>query len=161
MEKINPEKENFMFEAVKLSEYAVKNNYGGPFGAVIVKNEKIIAQGYNQVIKTNDPTAHAEIIAIREASKNLNTFNLSGCELYASCEPCPMCLAACYWANIDKIYYANTKKDAENIGFKDNLIYKALSDSIMQNNSKLIRIQNIEAKKIFEKWMCKQDKIIY
>ena len=152
------EQKSFMLEAVKLAGMALDNNHGGPFGAVIVKNGKIIAQGYNQVIKTNDPTAHAEILAIREASKILNTYDLGECELYTSCEPCPMCLAACYWANIIKIYYSNTRKDAENIGFKDNLMYEELK---ITTNNRLTRIEIPEALEIFKKWKQKADKIIY
>jgi len=112
--------EDFMRKAIELSVKNVENG-GGPFGAVIVKDGEIIAQGFNQVTRTNDPTAHAEVLAIREASKKLNTFDLSGCEIYTSCEPCPMCLGAIYWAHIDKVYYGNNKVDAKNIGFDDSL----------------------------------------
>ncbi len=106
------EKESFMKRAIELSEYGMKNNFGGPFGAVIVKDEKLSGKALNRVINLNDPTAHAEIIAIREACRNLNNFDLEGCAVFTSCEPCPMCLAAIYWANIDEVYYANTKEDA-------------------------------------------------
>lgn len=149
--------ESFMIEAIKLADFAVDNNEGGPFGAVIVKDGQIISQGYNRVLKTNDPTAHAEIIAIRKACEELNTFDLTGCEIYSSCEPCPMCLSACYWANINKIYYSNTRKDAEDIGFKDNFIYNELTIS----SKRLIKLEIPEALSSFKKWEQKQDKVIY
>ncbi len=148
---------SYMLEAVKLSEQAIKTNTGGPFGAIIVKDGKIIAQGYNQVIKANDPTAHAEVMTIREACRLLNTFDLSGCELYTSCEPCPMCLAACYWANIEKIYYSNTREQAENIGFKDNFIYEEFAGK----SKRLTKVEVPEAIEVFKQWKQKEDKIIY
>ena len=110
--------EQFMREAIKLSIDNI-DDLGGPFGAVIVKDGKIISKGANKVTSTNDPTAHAEVVAIREASRKLNTYNLKGCTIYTSCEPCPMCLSAIYWARIDKIFFGNTKTDAKNIGFDD------------------------------------------
>jgi len=112
----------FMKMAIELSIESVNKN-GGPFGCVIVKNNKVIAKGSNKVTSTNDPTAHGEIVAIREACKKLNNFNLNGSELYSTCEPCPMCLSAIYWARISKIYYANTREDAQKIDFDDSLIY--------------------------------------
>ncbi len=118
-------KNKFMSRAIELSIESV-NNGTGPFGAVIVKNEKIIAEGSNKVTSTNDPTAHGEIVAIREACKQLNNFSLSGCELYSSCEPCPLCLSAIYWARINKIYYANTREDARKIDFDDSYYYIVL-----------------------------------
>src|ERR1700753_3883105 len=111
--------EQFMQEAIKLSQSSLKHNDGGPFGCVIVKDDKIIGRGNNKVTSTNDPTAHAEIIAIRDACKNLGSFQLDGCEIYTSCEPCPMCLGAIYWARPKAIYYANNRKDAADIGFDD------------------------------------------
>ena len=114
-------KNNFMLRAIELSINSA-NGTGGPFGCVMVKDDKIIAEGSNKVTFSNDPTAHAEIVAIREACKKLNTFNLSGCDLYASCEPCPMCLSAIYWAHVDNIFYANTREDAKKINFDDSLI---------------------------------------
>ena len=116
----------FMQKAIELSIKNINNN-GGPFGCVIVKNNKIISEGVNGVTQNNDPTAHAEIVAIRNACTKLNTFDLSGCELYTSCEPCPMCLAAIYWSHIDNIFYANTREDAKNIDFDDSLIYSEIS----------------------------------
>jgi len=116
------DKMKFMRKAIALSIENIKNG-GGPFGAVIVKDGKMIASGVNRVITNTDPTAHAEVIAIRKASKKLKTFDLTGCEIYTSCEPCPMCLGAVYWAHLDKLYYGNTKTDAGNIGFDDSFIY--------------------------------------
>lgn len=150
-----------MLEAVKLAETAVKNGEGGPFGAVIVKNGQIIAHGHNRVIKTNDPTAHAEVVTIREACRTLNTFDLTGCDLYVNCQPCPMCLAACYWANIEKIYYSNTKKDAEDIGFKDNFIYEELCSKVEDENNRLVRFEIPEAMETFKSWVQKPDKVNY
>ena len=118
--------DTFMREAIRLSFETMRNNTGGPFGAVVVKDGKIIARGFNRVISTNDPTAHAEIVAIREACKTLKDFQLTGCEIYTSCEPCPMCMSAIYWARPDKVYYANSKVDAANIGFDDDFIWITL-----------------------------------
>jgi len=119
-------KNKFMLRAIALSIESVKAG-GGPFGSVIVKDDKIISEGFNKVTSTNDPTAHGEIVAIRDACKNLNNFDLKNCDLYTSCEPCPMCLSAIYWSRIDKIYYANTRDDAQKIDFDDSLIYSELS----------------------------------
>ena len=119
-------KNKFMLRAIELSISSANGN-GGPFGCVIVKDDKIIAEGSNKVTFSNDPTAHAEIVAIRDACKKLNTFNLSGCDLYASCEPCPMCLSAIYWSHVDNIFYANTREDAKKINFDDSLIYSEIS----------------------------------
>ena len=116
------DKIKFMAKAIELSINSA-NTIGGPFGSVIVKDNKIIAEGSNKVTFSNDPTAHGEVVAIREACKNLKTFDLSGCEIYTSCEPCPMCLSAIYWSRLDKIYYANTREDAKNIDFDDSFIY--------------------------------------
>jgi len=155
------EKINFMRRAIELSGFAVDSNFGGPFGAVIVRNGRIVGEGFNSVIKSNDPTAHAEIIAIREAGQNLNTFNLDECVMFTSCEPCPMCFAAVYWANISEIYYANTKKDAEAIGFRDNFIYKELDKKKKNRSKKTEQLLNDEAKKIFSEWFMKQDRVEY
>ena len=155
------EKENFMQRAIDLSDFGMENNYGGPFGAVIVKDRKIIGEGFNKVITLNDPTAHAEVTAIREASKNINNFDLSGSAIFTSCEPCPMCLAAIYWANIDEIYYANTKNDAADIGFRDDFIYSEFDKPLDKRNKKFSRILSAEAKKVFDNWSSKQDKVEY
>ena len=153
-------KNNFMLRAIELSIKSA-NGTGGPFGCVIVKDDKIIAEGSNKVTFSNDPTAHAEIVAIREACKKLNTFNLSGCDLYASCEPCPMCLSAIYWSHVENIFYANTREDAKNINFDDSLIY---SEILKKNEDRKIPIKQIlrdEALKAFEIWDKKTDKIEY
>jgi guanine deaminase len=153
--------EKFMAEAIQLSLQTMRNNTGGPFGAVIVQNGKIIARGYNRVLETNDPTAHAEIVAIREACKSLNTFQLTGCDIYTSCEPCPMCLAAIYWARPAKIYFANTKEDAHRIGFDDDFIYHEISAAHKQRHIPMSQLLRAEALKAFEEWDKKIDKIRY
>ena len=151
---------DFMREAIALS---VKNidNGGGPFGAVIVKNGEIIAHGVNRVTSNNDPTAHAEVMAIREAASKLGTFDLAGCEIYSSCEPCPMCLGAIYWAHLDKLYYGNTKSDAKEIDFDDSFIYDELELPKEKRKIPTIQILKEEAIKAFEKWKNKEDKIEY
>src|ERR1700748_278196 len=123
-------KEEFMRAAIRLSLTKMRANCGGPFGAVVVRQGKIIARGWNQVTSTNDPTAHAEVTAIRAACTKLKTFQLNDCELYTSCEPCPMCLSAIYWARLKKVYYANTRADAAKIAFDDDLIYREVSKPI-------------------------------
>ena len=153
-------KNEFMKRAIELSVESV-NKDGGPFGCVIVKDGKIISEGSNKVTMTNDPTAHGEIVAIREACKKLNNFNLTGCNLYSSCEPCPMCLSAIYWAHIDKVYYANTRKDAQKIDFDDSLIYSELTKSIENRKISMIQIMRNEALKAFELWNKKTDKVKY
>ncbi|WP_304064303.1 nucleoside deaminase [Pedobacter glucosidilyticus] len=146
------EHEDFMRMAIALSEDNVKNNLGGPFGAVIVKNGEIIAKSANTVTTTNDPTAHAEVAAIRLACQNLNTFSLEGCTIYASCEPCPMCLGAIYWARIDKLYYANTKKDAAAINFDDDFIYQEIDLKPEDRKLPSQQLLRDEALKAFEMW---------
>ena len=153
-------KEQFMLKAIELSKKSVENG-GGPFGAVIVKDGKIIAEASNSVTKDNDPTAHAEINAIRLAAKKIGTFDLSGCEIYTSCEPCPMCLGAIYWARLDKIYFANTRLDAEKIGFSDQFIYNELQKPIDQRNIPTIQILRDKALEAFKMWQEKEDKIEY
>ena len=142
----------FLNEAIALSIDNVKKNNGGPFGAVVVCNKKIIARGVNQVLSTNDPTAHAEIVAIRNASKKLKRFDLSDCAIYSSCEPCPMCLSAIYWAKISAVYYANTKVDAENIGFSDDFIYEELSKPLYKRSVQMKQLLQPDAIKAFELW---------
>ncbi len=150
----------FMAKAIELSIKSA-NTIGGPFGSVIVKDQKIIAEGSNKVTFTNDPTAHGEIVAIREACKNLNTFDLSGCEIYTSCEPCPMCLSAIYWSRLDKVYYANTREDAKNIDFDDSFIYTEIPKKIDDRKIKMVQMLREEALKAFEIWDNKVDKIKY
>ena len=151
---------NFMKRAIELSIQNIKNN-GGPFGCIIVKENKIIAEGVNRVTFNNDPTAHAEIIAIRNACKKLNTFNLEKCELYTSCEPCPMCLSAIYWSHIDKIYYGNSRLDASKIGFDDDFIYNELNKDLSSRKIQMKQISQNEAKKAFLDWDKKIDKVEY
>ena len=155
------DKKKLMQEAIKCSLFGMDNNAGGPFGAVIVKDNEIIAKGWNKVTSTNDPTAHAEVTAIREACKKLGTFDLSGCELYTSCEPCPMCLSAIYWARIKKIYYANTRKDAADINFDDDFIYKEIPLPLEKRAIPMEQVERDDAIKVFEKWSKKQDKKEY
>lgn len=157
---MNKNHEEFMREAIRVSIQNVDEN-GGPFGAVIVKNGEIIATGVNRVTSNNDPTAHAEVNAIREASKKLGTFDLQGCEIYSSCEPCPMCLGAIYWARLDKLYFANTKQDAKEIDFDDSFIYEELELSIENRKILTTQILREEALEAFNRWRDKTDKIEY
>jgi tRNA(Arg) A34 adenosine deaminase TadA len=154
------EKNKFMLKAIELSIKSAKTT-GGPFGCVVVKDNKIISEGFNKVTLTNDPTAHGEIVAIREACNKLNTFKLSGCELYSSCEPCPMCLSAIYWSRIDKIFYANTRDDAKNIDFDDSFIYSEINKKIEDRKLQMIQMHRDEALKAFKIWDEKVDKIKY
>ena len=154
------DKNKFMAKAIELSINSA-NTIGGPFGSVIVKDSKIIAKGSNKVTSSNDPTAHGEIVAIREACKKLNTFDLSGCEIYTTCEPCPMCLSAIYWSRLDKIYYANTREDAKNIDFDDSFIYLEIPKKISDRKIKMTQMLRDEALKAFKIWDNKVDKIKY
>jgi len=154
------DKKKFMAKAIELSINSA-NTIGGPFGSVIVKDNKIIAEGSNKVTSSNDPTAHGEIVAIREACKKLNTFDLSGCEIYTSCEPCPMCLSAIYWSRLDKIYYANTREDAKKIDFDDSFIYLEIPKKIGDRKIKMTQMLRDEALNAFEIWHKKVDKIKY
>ncbi len=147
--------------AIALSEDNVKNNLGGPFGAVIVKDGQIIAKSANTVTTTNDPTAHAEVTAIRLACQTLNTFSLEGCTIYASCEPCPMCLGAIYWARIDKLYYANTKKDAAAINFDDDFIYQEIDLQPEDRKLPSQQLLRYEALKAFDMWQQSASKTDY
>ena len=153
-------KNEFMKRAIELSLESV-NKGGGPFGCVIVKDEKIVSEGSNKVTSSKDPTAHGEIVAIREACKKINNFSLSGFELYSSCEPCPMCLSAIYWARIDKVYFANTRQDAQNIDFDDSLIYSEFQKNIDKRKIPMVQMMRSEALKAFELWDKKTDKVKY
>jgi len=153
-------KEQFMRKAIELSIENITNG-GGPFGAVIVRNGEIVATGVNRVTDSCDPTAHAEVCAIRAAGKVLGTFNLSGCEIYTSCEPCPMCLGAIYWARLDKMYYANTKTDAMNIGFDDSFIYDELDLKLADRKLQSESLLRDEALKAFDAWTKNTEKIEY
>lgn len=152
---------DFMHEAVLLAQAGVDNNQGGPFGALIVCNGKIIAKGNNQVTSHNDPTAHAEVVAIRQACAELNDFSLKGCEIYTSCEPCPMCLAAIYWARIDKIYYAANRTDTTRIGFDDEFLYQELKLNNNERTLPIIHLPSDEIKIVFANWLNKKDKVMY
>ncbi|MBY0282151.1 MAG: nucleoside deaminase [Alphaproteobacteria bacterium] len=147
--------------AVRLSYEKMLDGAGGPFGAIVVLDNKIIGVGWNQVTSSNDPTAHAEIVAIREACQHTFSFHLKSAILYTSCEPCPMCLAAAFWARIDKIYYANTRQDAAEIGFDDKLFYEEISKPLHLHQVSMEQVGREEAIKVFEAWMKKTDKIDY
>ncbi len=150
-----------MEEAIALSFENVNSGQGGPFGAVIVKDGEIIAKARNQVTSTNDPTAHAEIVAIRQACQVLQTFQLNGCELYTSCEPCPMCLGAIYWARLDRVYYANTKADAADVDFDDQFIYQELDLPMSDRQLPMFQMLRNEALQAFQLWSQTVDKIEY
>jgi guanine deaminase len=151
----------FMQRAIRLSVENVTTHAGGPFGAVIVRNGEVIAESANKVTATNDPTAHAEISAIRLATEKLGTFDLQGCEIYTSCEPCPMCLGAIYWARIGKIYFANTKKDAAEIGFDDKFIYEELEKPSEQRSLPAEQFMRDEAQEAFQLWQESEKRIDY
>jgi len=150
----------YMQKAIKQAEKSVRNG-GGPFGAVIVKDGKVIAEGSNRVTLKNDPTAHAEVTVIRKACKKLETFDLSGCIIYSSCEPCPMCLSAIYWAHIDKIYYGCNKSDAKDIGFDDSFIYDQIDLKPEKRSIPAKEIFRDEALSAFKMWTEKDDKVEY
>jgi tRNA(Arg) A34 adenosine deaminase TadA len=151
----------FMQEAIRLSRHGMQEGAGGPFGCVIVKDNQIIGRGWNQVTSTNDPTAHAEVVAIRDACRFLGSYQLEGCEVYASCEPCPMCFGAIYWARPSKLYFANTRQDAAAAGFDDALIYEELE--LPFNRRRIITecLGRDEALQVFEEWKRKTDKTPY
>jgi guanine deaminase len=151
----------FMEMAVKEGFKGMRDNEGGPFGAVIVKDGRVIAKGHNRVVKTKDPTDHAEIVAIRQASKKLRRFDLSDCEIYSTCEPCPMCLAALYWARIRRIYYGCTKEDAAKIGFADESIDAAIKGKLSPRKLRMISMEREGCLKLFAAWEQKLDKVPY
>ena len=155
------QQKKFMREAIRLSMENVKSGNGGPFGAVIVKNGKIIATAVNEVTKSNDPTAHAEIVAIRNACATLNSFQLDGCDIYCSCEPCPMCLGAIYWARPNAIYFGNSKEDAAEINFDDNSIYQEIELPINERKLPTIQLLRDEAQSAFILWQKNDNKIDY
>ena len=150
-----------MKEAVNLARKGVANNEGGPFGCVIVKDDKIVGRGWNRVLADNDPTAHAEVVAIRDACNNLQTFQLDDCEVYTTCEPCPMCLGALYWARPKKVYFASSREDAASIGFDDILIYEELVKKFDERKLEMQSIGREDAIKLFEEWQVKMDKNVY
>jgi guanine deaminase len=151
----------FMARAIQLSIDNVNLGRGGPFGAVVVKDGAIVAEGANQVTSTNDPTAHAEMVAIREACRKLRVFDLEGCEIYTSCEPCPMCLGAIYWARLSRVYFANADADASRIGFDDSVIYRELAQPHSQRKIPMIQIMREQALTAFRAWEKKTNKIEY
>jgi tRNA(Arg) A34 adenosine deaminase TadA len=153
--------EKFLRRAVRLSAERMREGAGGPFGAVVVKEGKVIAEGWNGVTSQNDPTAHAEVAAIRKACAALGTFSLTGCDIYASCEPCPMCLAAIYWARLDRVFFANTRADAAAIGFDDDLIYREIGKPIEDRVIPTVHVPMAEAANVFAEWREKPDKIRY
>ena len=150
-----------MQRAIRISQQMMRAGKGGPFGAVVVRNGKVVATGHNQVTSTNDPTAHAEMVAIREACKKLKTFQLDDCELYTSCEPCPMCLSAIYWARLKKVYFANTRQDAAAIGFDDDFIYREIPLALNKRKLPMKQLMRKEAHVAFDEWKTKADKIVY
>ncbi len=150
-----------MRQAIRLSLQMMRRGQGGPFGAVVVKGNRIVGRGCNQVTSANDPTAHAEIVAIRDACQRLNTFKLDGCDLYTSCEPCPMCLAAIYWARLGSLYYGNTRKDAAKIAFDDDFIYREVALPIRRRSLVMKQLLHQEALAAFVEWQNKPDKVLY
>ncbi|OBX26808.1 tRNA(Arg) A34 adenosine deaminase TadA [Gelidibacter algens] len=159
---MNKDNENkFMLEAVNAALKGMQNNEGGPFGCVIVKDGKIVGRGNNKVTSNNDPTAHAEVMAIRDACKNLNSFQLEGCTIYTSCEPCPMCFGAIYWARPDKVYYGCSQKDAADIDFDDEFIYKEIELPYEKRSIPFEQVARDIALEPFQKWSDKDDKTVY
>jgi tRNA(Arg) A34 adenosine deaminase TadA len=154
-------KEKFMREAIRLSIQMMRRGKGGPFGAVVVRNGKVVGRGSNQVTSANDPTAHAEIVAIRAACTRLKTFQLDDCDLYTSCEPCPMCLSAIYWARLSHVFYGNTRKDAARIDFDDDFIYREVALPIGKRTLKMKQLLHKEAIAAFAEWQRKTDKVLY
>jgi guanine deaminase len=151
----------FMARAIQLSIENVHSGHGGPFAAVIVKDDRVVAEGANQVTSTKDPTAHAEILAIRAACAKLGAFDLHGCEIYTSCEPCPMCLGAIYWARLSRVYFANAAADAASIGFDDSLIYREIPLPLTQRAIPMIQMMRDQALAAFQAWQQKPNKIVY
>ena len=150
-----------MRRAIALSLETMRGNHGGPFGAVVVKDGRIIAEGTNQVTTANDPTAHAEVVAIRRACQALGDFSLAGCEIYTSCEPCPMCLSSIYWARIERVYFANSRHDAAEIGFDDEFLYREIGVDLPARTIPMIRVMAEDARAAFDEWDVKPDKIKY
>jgi tRNA(Arg) A34 adenosine deaminase TadA len=151
----------FMRRAIALAQEGMDRDQGGPFGSVVVSEGRVVGEGQNRVTSTNDPTAHAEVVAIRAACAALGRFDLSGCEIYASCEPCPMCLSAIYWARLDRIWYANARQDAARIGFDDALIYREVALPPDRRTLPMERLLAGEASATFDAWMRKADKVRY
>jgi guanine deaminase len=157
----NDRDRKFLERAIELSQQGMNGKNGGPFGCIIVMNDEIIGEGCNMVTSTNDPTAHAEVVAIREACKKLNTYQLEGCEVFTSCEPCPMCLGAIYWARPKRVVYANTRHDAAAIEFDDEFIYKEINTELLKRQIPFIHQPHPLALKVFEDWKKMEDKMKY
>jgi tRNA(Arg) A34 adenosine deaminase TadA len=149
---LTPEEKQFLERAIALSQHGMESGEGGPFGCVIVKNNEIIGEGNNKVTSSNDPTAHAEVVAIRQACKKLNTYQLDDCDIYTSCEPCPMCLGAIYWARPRRVIYANTREEAEAIGFDDDFIYSEINATMEERKIPFLHSPHPMAKEIFNAW---------
>ncbi|MBK6962691.1 MAG: nucleoside deaminase [Bacteroidales bacterium] len=158
---MNEDQKQFMIEAINLARHNISNGNGGPFGAVVVKNGKIIAKGSNHVTTWNDPTAHAEVVAIREACATLGNFQLDGCDIYCSCEPCPMCLGAIYWSRPDRIFYAAAKEDAAKAGFDDEFIYREIEMKPAGRSIPASQFMRSEAISVFDEWLMTEKKIPY
>ena len=154
-------KKKFMREAIRLSILKMRRGAGGPFGAIVVKKNRIVGRGWNQVTSSNDPTAHAEIVAIRDACRRLKTFQLDDCDLYTSCEPCPMCLSAMYWSRLRSVFYGNTRRDAARIAFDDDFIYREVALPIRKRQLVMRQLLRTEALTAFMEWEKKTDKIPY
>ncbi len=150
-----------MREAIRISLIKMRRNYGGPFGAVVVRQEKIVGRGWNQVTSTNDPTAHAEVCAIRDACRRLQVFQLDDCEMYTSCEPCPMCLSAIYWARFRRVFFGNTRQDAAGIGFDDDFIYREVAAPMARRKIPMRQLLHRQALGAFAEWKTKSDKTPY
>lgn len=152
---------HFMQEAIRLAREHMQAGHGGPFGCVIVRDGRVVGRGWNQVTSTNDPTAHAEVVAIRAACRALGSFRLTGCELYTSCEPCPMCLGAIYWARLERVFYAGTRADAAAAGFDDELLYREIARPLEARRVAMIPLLRPEAQQVFAEWQVKPDKVPY
>jgi len=150
-----------MREAIRLARLHMRAGRGGPFGAVVVRRGEIVGRGWNRVTSAQDPTAHAEVVAIRAACRRLDTFKLDDCELYTSCEPCPMCLAAIYWARLRRVFFANTRRDAARIGFDDDLLYREVARPLARRSLPMRQLLRTEALAVFAEWTAKPDKVRY
>jgi len=158
---LNDKQIQFLERAIEIARTGMAEGKGGPFGCVIVKNDEIIAEGCNMVTSDNDPTAHAEVVAIRNACKQLNTYQLTGCDIYASCEPCPMCLGAIYWARANSVIYASTRHDAAAVDFDDDFIYKEIGVDINKRVISFLHYPHPKAKKVFDEWVASEKKMKY
>jgi len=151
----------YMQMAVDLARHGMNQGVGGPFGCIVVKDDTVVGKGCNSVASLNDPTAHAEVMAIRDACKNLHTFQLTDCEIYTSCEPCPMCMGAIYWARPKKVYFGATRHDAADAGFDDSMIYKELTSPVHERLIEMVNLGRDKVVKVFEEWIDKPDKVVY